>query len=462
MANNNGSSMIDTMSMVAGKIGNQRHLGAIRDGFITLMPLLIVGSLVTLINNFPVGSGSGDTLRWVYLEGNPMFQWLANLNGSVWWGTFGMISIFATMTISYSLAKSYDANCLSAAVISLASFLSAVPQMAIFNLADGTEAAGWGFINYKYVNATGLFVAIIVSLIATEIFVRLSKSDKLIIKMPAGVPPAVSRSFASLLPGMLTVLAVGLMAVAVDLIAKMNIFDLISTTIMSPLSNASGSLGFGFAIVFLTHLLWAFGIHGPNIFEAILQPLNVMAIEQNLAVAADPTVGSTVIFSKSFADAFIYMGGSGVGLGLVIAILLASKTKSNRMIGNLGFAPGLFNINEPVIFGLPIVLNPIFIIPFIIAPIVSLLIAYGATMAGFLPVVTAVIPWTTPPILSGLFATGFAWQGPVIQIINLSLSILIYLPFVKMADKVEMKKEAEAAEKKAAREKAKLEAQKKA
>lgn len=437
------SGFIDAISMVAGKIGNQRHLGAIRDGFITLMPLLIVGSLVTLINNFPVGAGSDDTLRWVYLEGNPAFQWLANLNGSVWWGTFGMISIFAAATISYYLAKYYDGNRLSAAIISLASYMTIVPQMAIFNLEDGTEAAGWGFINYKYVNATGLFVAIIVALVATELFVRLSKTNKLIIKMPSNVPPAVSRSFASLLPGMITIIIVGLLGVIINLIASQNVFDLISETILTPLSKTSGSFGFGIVIVFLTHLLWSFGIHGPNIFEAILQPLNVMAIENNTALMTGASV-APVIFNKSFADAFIYMGGSGVGLGLVVAILLVSKSKQNRMVGKLGMAPGLFNINEPVIFGLPIVLNPIFVIPFIIAPIISLIIAYAATAIGFLPIVTAVIPWTTPPILSGLLATNFAWQGPVIQVINLALSILIYLPFVKAADKIEMKKEMEA------------------
>ena len=434
-----GNSLINAFSMIASKIGNQRHLAAIRDGFITLMPLLIVGSLVTLINNFPLGD---TTLRWKYLEETPLLKWIADLNGSVWWGTFGMISIFATITITYHLAKSYDSNAISASIISLAAYLSAVPQMAIFTLENGTEAAGWGFINYKYVNASGLFVAIIVSLLATELFVRLSRTDKLIIKMPEGVPPAVSRSFASLLPGIITVILVTLVAVIINLIASQNVFDLIANSIMKPLTNASGSLGFGFVIVFLTHLLWAFGIHGPNIFEGILQPLNTMAIDINQSVVAGTLSASEgIIFNKSFADAFIYMGGSGIGLGLVIAILLLSKSKQNRMVAKLGFAPGLFNINEPVIFGLPIVLNPVFVIPFILAPILGLFIAYGATAIGFLPLVSNIIPWSTPPILSGLLATNFAWQAPVIQVINLALSILIYIPFVKVADRMEIKKE---------------------
>jgi len=439
----NNSSIMDKFIMAAAKIGQQRHLGAIRDGFVTLMPLMIVGSIVTLINNFPISTGSSGGKQFLkeILAENKFMSWLTDLNGNVWWGTFGMLSILAVVTIAYYLAKSYDSDSLSAAIISLASFMCAVPQMAIFALEDGTEAAGWGFINYNYVNASGLFVAIAIALISTEIFVRLSKSGKLVIKMPEGVPPAVSRSFAALLPGMLTVLAVTFVTVMIGKIASQNIFDLITETIMNPLTKSSGSLAFGLIIVFLTHLLWAFGIHGPNIFEGILQPLNVNAIATNTELLAAGATTGFVIFNKSFLDAFVYMGGSGVGLGLIIAILLVGKSKQNRMVARLGAAPALFNINEPVLFGLPIVLNPIFVVPFVLGPIICLIIAYGATAIGFLPVARAVIPWTTPPILSGLFVTGFAWQGPVIQVINLALSILIYIPFVKIADKAEMKKE---------------------
>ena len=446
MSKNN--SILNKFSILAGKIGRQRHLAAVRDGFITLMPLMIVGSLVTLINKFPISSGGEGKKQFLseVLAENRFLSWITNLNANVWWGTFGMLSIFAVASIAYYLAKHYESDGLSAAVISLACFFSAVPQIAVVALGDGSEASGWGFINYKYINASGLFVGIIIALIATEIFVRLSRTDKLIIKMPEGVPPAVSKSFAALLPGILTVLIVTIVTVLIEKLVEINIFDFITKTIMDPLTKSSGSLGFGIIIVLLTHVLWGFGIHGPNIFEGILQPLNAVAIEKNIALLDAGAKSGFLIFNKSFVDAFVYMGGAGVGLGLIIAILLASKSKQNRMVGRLGAAPGLFNINEPILFGLPIVLNPVFIIPFVIAPLISLLIAYGATVIGFLPVVRAVIPWTTPPIFSGLFATGFAWQGVVIQVINLTLSVLIYLPFVKIADKLEKRKEEESKE----------------
>lgn len=418
---------INKLSLFAAKLGNQRHLSAIRDGFVTLMPLLIVGSLVTLINNIPIGTGDGQVLK-VWLAQIPMLSWVVDVNGSVYWGTFGMLSIFSCMTISYYLAKSYDKDPIATSVISLSAFLSIVPQMAV-----GEKESMWGFINWVYVNASGLFVAIIISLITTEIFVKLSNSKKLIIKMPEGVPPAVSRSFAALIPGMLSILAISFIAVLFNIIFKNNIFDWVTKTVLGPLSQASGSLVFGVIVVLLTHILWVFGIHGPNILEGVLQPLNVMAIPNNIDVLSGGS-GDIIIMNKSFLDAFVYMGGSGTCLGLVIAIFSISKLKQTRAIANLSIAPGLFNINEPVIFGLPIVLNPIMIIPFVLAPLCCLFVAYGATAIGFLPPAQAIIPWTTPPILSGLFVTNWAWQGPVIQIINLALSILIYIPFVKVLD----------------------------
>jgi len=147
------------------------------------------------------------------------------------------------------------------------------------------------------------------------------------------------------------------------------------------------------------------------------------------------------IFNNGFLNTFVYMGGSGVGIAIVIAVLIASRSKSSRMIGKMSVAPGLFNINEPVLFGLPIVLNPVFLVPFVLGPVACLTIAYIATAVGFVPPVAYVAPWTTPPILSGLFATGFAWQAPVIQVINIAVSVLIYMPFIKLADTIEKKKE---------------------
>ncbi|MCP1110859.1 PTS system cellobiose-specific IIC component [Lachnospiraceae bacterium PF1-21] len=440
MGNN---SFIDKFSAVAGRIGQQRHLGAVRDGFVSLMPLMIVGSLVTLINNLPIGR---NTLLKEKLAEIPGLAWITTINGNVWWGTFGMISLFSVMAIAYYLAKSYEGNALSAALVSLAAYLSAVPQMAFITTEAGEEVAGWGFINYRYTNAQGLIVGVIIALIGTEIFVRLSRSDKLIIKMPDGVPPAVSRSFAALIPGVITIIAISFITVMIELVAKNNVFDLIYENLAKPLAKGSDTWGFGLIIVLLTHVFWVFGIHGANMFEGVLQTLNLMAVDNNTALLESGATEGFTYFSKSFLDAFVYMGGAGVCIGLVIALLVAGKSKQNRMVGRLGLLPSVFNINEPIIFGLPIVLNPIFAIPFVLAPILCFIVAYGASRMGILPAVSVVIPWTTPPILSGLFATNFKIIGPIIQVINLAISVLVYIPFVKIADRIEMKKEAQQAE----------------
>ena len=429
------SGLIERFSIIAGAIGRQRHLGAIRDGFVTIMPLMIAGSFFTLINRFPIGSGQdGGKAYLVDLLGEVApLKWLAEMNGNIWWGTFGLLSIFAIITIAYHLARSHNSNNpIAAGIVALSAYLCIVPQVA---------NDGWGALSWGYLNATSLFTAVIISLVSAEIFSRLSKTDKLKIKMPEGVPPAVGKSFAALIPSIITLVIVVGVASVINTYANENLLDIVKDIIVSPLKDASGSFGFGFVVVLLTHVFWLFGIHGANMFEGILQTFNADAVASNLA-AVGAGGGAIWIFNKSFADAFVYMGGAGVCLGLVLALMLAGKSKQNRMAGRLGAAPALFNINEPILFGLPIVLNPVFAIPFILAPIINLIIAYAVTAIGFLPPVQYVIPWTMPPILSGLMATGWAWQAPIIQIINLTLSVLIYVPFVKVADSIEKKREA--------------------
>lgn len=428
---------VDKFASVAGSIGRQRHLGAIRDGFVTVMPLMIVGSVFTLLNRFPIGSGKDGGKAYLVDFFNEIngLKWIADLNGSIWWGSFGLLSIFAIASIAYYLAKSYDNNNpIGASMVALSAYLCIVPQMS-----GGT----WGLIDYNYLNSTSLFAAVIISLISSEMYSRLCMSDKLKIKMPDGVPPAVGKSFAALLPSLITLACIVGVAAIINTYSK-NTLDILKELIVSPLRNASGSYGFGLVVVLLTHIFWMFGIHGANMFEGILQTFNSDAVAQNFSSGGyGPDI---LIFNKSFVDAFVYMGGAGICLGLVIALLLVGKSEQNRVTGRLCLAPAIFNINEPMLFGLPIVLNPVFAIPFILGPVINLTIAYFATAIGFLPAVQFVIPWTMPPILSGLMATGWAWQAPVIQIINLTLSVLIYIPFVKVADKLEERSMQSAAE----------------
>lgn len=363
----------------AAKIGGQRHLVAIRDGFITTMPLMILGSFAVLINNFPIPAYQ-KFMNNLFGEGT----WQA-FGGNVWNGTFAILALLIAFTVAYNLAKSYDKDPLSSAVVSVATFFT------IGAIAPGAD----GVANTGGLGSTGLFLALIIAILSTEIFTRLSGSPKLIINMPDGVPPAVSRSFAALL------------------------------------------------LAFVSAFLWFFGLHGANIIDPFMQTINIPAIEANVK-ALEAGKELPYIVNKPFFDSFVNLGGTGATIGLIIAIfIVARKHKAYMTVSKLSAAPGIFNINEPMMFGLPIVLNPIMFIPYILAPLVLVTVAYFATAIGWVPACTIVTPWTTPPIIGGALATQ-SIAGGVLAAVNLGLSILIFLPFAKIAQIQELRREKEA------------------
>ncbi len=415
---------------LAAKVGSQKHLVAIRDGFVALMPLIIAGSFAVLINNLPVPAYQ-DFMNGIF---GPVWK---SFGGNIWWGSFAVISLFLVFSIAYNLAKGYDSNGLSAGLIALANFAILIPQAPSLTSPNGEVFNAWGNINWGYVNAQGMFVAIMVALISTEIFVKLSKSDKLIIKMPEGVPPAVSRSFAALIPGMISLSIFALSAILINSFTGSDIFAIITKFVSAPLTNVADSFGSAVLIVFMNQLLWFFGLHGSNIIGGIIEPILLPLIQTNMEAVAAGQVPVHIV-TKPFLDAFVYMGGSGTTIALLISIFIASKRKQMREIANLGFAPGLFNINEPVMFGLPIVLNPLLLIPFLFGPVILAGFSYTVIAAGIFPKTIAMMPWTTPPIIGGFLATG-SIMGSVLQLINLSLAIVIYMPFVLIGEKLESK-----------------------
>lgn len=433
---------MDTLMKYFSKLGAQRHLVAIRDGFVTLMPLMIIGSLVTIINQIPA------IINEMFGTSFALPSFLSTLNGNIWWGTFDMIGLMAVIAISYSLAKYYDGDRLAAAVVSLACYLSIVPQTITVATEAGEEVEAWGNVSRTFTNAQGLFVGIIIALIATEIFVRLKKNDKLIIKMPEGVPPAVGRSFAAIIPGGITIVLVVAVTWIIEWVAQlmmgldtpMSLFTLVTTFVSQPLLHVADSWGYALIVVLLNQILWFFGLHGSNIIEGIIQPISLQMMEANAAALQAGTEIPHIV-TKPFLDAFVYIGGSGTVLGMLLAMFLICKAKQNRMIARLSIGPSFFNINEPTIFGVPIVLNPILLVPFIVGPAIVAIVSYLAMSLNIVGRTVAVIPWATPPIISGFLVTGGDWRACVLQIINIAISFVVYLPFVKAADRAEIKKE---------------------
>jgi cellobiose PTS system EIIC component len=423
----------------AVKFGNNRHLLAIRDALIGMISITMIGSFAVLFNNLGAAIPPYQKMMvWIFGD-----AW-TTLGGDIWWGTFAFMTVFAVVGIAYKLARSYDDDGFEAMLVALASFFVLVPQVAkvTLTIADKPETGdAWGFISNTYLNSTALFTGIAVSLLATEVFVRLARVRFLIIKLPDGVPPAVARAFAKLVPGMITIFVFGLAGLLFRKATNgMYLNDWLNQVLVAPLTNAADSLPFAILLAFLIHAFWAIGLHGPNILGGITTPLFTQLGNKNidLAAAGVDDLSKYAVMAGPYFDAFVFLGGSGATLGLLIALLVASKKR--KQIVALGMPPGVFQINEPVLFGLPIVLNPIWLIPFISTPIVLTITSYLAIDIGLVHPVVTNIPWVTPPIIGGYLATGAHLSGAVMAGINLVISIAIYLPFVIMQERIDTKK----------------------
>ncbi len=403
---------------VAGKIGAQRHLVAIRDGFVAVMPLILLGSIAVLINNLPIGvfqtfmnSVFGETCK--------------GLGGNIWTGSFAIISFLVAIGVSYNLAKSYDIDALSAALVTLGALIMISPP----------TPTDWG-INFAWTGAQGLFVSLLTALVVTEIFRKLIQS-KFTIKMPEGVPPAVAKSFAALIPAGVVFVLIGLIQLLINNSeAITSIHEWVFKIIQTPLQGLADTLPSAIIFEFLIHLLWFFGLHGSNIIGPVMDSIYLPLLEENINLFNSGVAATDVpnIVTKPFLDVFVHMGGAGTTLALLVAVFMVAKSAQMRGVGKLSAPAGLFNINEPALFGLPIVLNPTLLIPFIFTPVVLTITSYVATVIGLVPKTVTLVPWTMPPIIGGYLVTGGSFAGAILQIINFTIAVALYLPFVKIAD----------------------------
>jgi cellobiose PTS system EIIC component len=236
-----------------------------------------------------------------------------------------------------------------------------------------------------------------------------------------------------LLPSLITLVIFGAFKIILTDIGVPDVHNYIFTIIQKPLLGLASSLGAALLVVFLLHLLWFFGLHGANILLPITTALflPLMSANVNAFAAGQPAPN---IITSSFFDTFVYMGGAGTAICLLAAIFLVGKREDNKAKAKLGLAPSIFNINEPVLFGMPLVLNPIYVIPFILTPLVLTIVSYAAIAAHIVPKTIALVVWTMPPIISGFLATGSV-MGIVLQLVNLAIGIIIYIPFVMLSEK---------------------------
>ena len=416
-----------TLVPVATKLNNQRHVAAVRDAFMLSFPLTISASLVILINNILF---SNDSFVVQLLHLNKLFPNLESAQAvlaPIANGTINIMSLFLAFLIAQILSRHFDADTTLSGLTSVACFMILYP--ATMGLENGMNV-----MTTQYLGAQGLFVAIIVGCLVGEFLPKLFKIKKLQIKMPEMVPPAVSRSFSGMIPIIIVLAVTAVINFVVLKFADDGINELIYNWIQTPLRNLGGNIFGVLILAFLQTLLFGIGIHGPNTLNAIRSAIFTEQDLANLSFVNDGGSLWDVPYKETWGmlnDMFANVGGTGMTIGLLIAIFIASNRPEQREVAKMAFIPGIFQINEPFVFGLPIVLNPLLVIPFVLTPMVNIMIGYLTTVVWqIIPSPAIGVPWTTPGVINLFLGTGGNIMAAVVGVVCVAVSVLIYLPFV--------------------------------
>lgn len=414
------------------KFVNTKAITALRNGMLYTMPFSIVGSIFLLLANFPVQS----IADWVTNSG------LGEYFNQAYGASFAIMAFFAVMGIAYSYVKAEGYEGLPAGMIGLVIFLltmessvtDAEANVTIANVIDKTWTGGQGMIS-----------AILVGLFVGWGYTWFLKRD-IRIKLPEQVPTNVANSFTALIPAaVLTTIALGIY-IFFDKVFQTTVVEWIYTVIQSPMQGVTDSLGGAMMIGFLVPFLWFFGVHGSTIVGGIMGPIlqanslaNTAILESGKALTLE---NGGHIVTQQFLDQFMTVTGAGMTIGIVLYMVAFARSAQFKQLGRLSLIPAFFNINEPIIFATPIVMNPIMVLPFILTPMVSGVITYFALYTGIVPLFTAVqVPWTTPPIISGFLVGGI--RTAILQFVVLAIGFFIYYPFIRKVDSLNYKQETE-------------------
>ena len=426
------------MMPIAGKVSSNKYLLAMRDSFSMLLPFIIVGSFFGIMEWVvldpwgtvlgPDGMNLGASITGLTGDAYKASGFVATLqilqglcNNVVTVG-FGVFSFLLVVAFAYRLGGIWGGDKFSTALTATGAFIIMTPQQIVTKAGEKL-----GGFDMNYFGNKGVLTAIIVATIASWLFVKLSNNEKMKIKMPETVPPAVAKSFEVLVPVFFTL---GFFTVFSTILANCQFMgsaclnDLIYSLIQAPLMGFSQGLGFSILYQAIVWFFWWFGIHGHNVTAAIQ---NMVYMPAQLANQAGD---ASYIFSNGFFEA-----GLMHIMALVIAILIFSRKESWRAVAKLGAPAMFFNIQEPIAFGLPIVLNPLLLVPYVLVPLVNTVIGYVAISIGLVPIFKYVVPWTMPLFFGGTIGTG-SIMGGLLQVVWLLVDIAIYAPFVIAGNKV--------------------------
>ena len=401
----------------AGKLAGQRHFHAVFNGMAMAMPLIIIGSISLILVNLPFPHWS----EWLAAHGN-----LGDFFNAITNGSFGIMALVVAFGVAYNLATEYKLTSVSVGVLSLSSFIIITP-----NIVGAKDAIG---IPFNRLGSGGLFTAIIIGLITVEIY-RVFVKRNWTIKMPKGVPTGVSNAFSSILPGFTILFFWAIVNKLLALAGLGGLHEAAQTLIGIPLTNLGGGLGGTIIACALISMIWLLGIHGTDLVGAVMYSVWYAQMDAN-RVAFEAGKELPNIVSYPFLTNFVWIGGGGATLSLAILLVFFGKSQQSKTIGRLSIIPAIFNINEPLMFGLPIVLNPIWFIPYILTPIVNVITCYSVMSLGWVTPPVGINPsWTMPIGISGAIATNWDFRAVVLQLVVLLIDIAIYFPFFKASDR---------------------------
>lgn len=434
---------------IANKLAAQRHLTALRNGMVSSIPLSILGggSLIIATPPFNPEQMTQKNIFTGFLSA--WYDW-AQANAYAlklpFMMSMGLMGLFIAFSIAHNLAEQYDMPPLDASIVSTVTFLlvtsPAFSGVPLDKLAENMAAEEFGQLGIlslpmQYLDAKGIFTAIIVSIVCVEIM-RILKEKNIRFKLPDGVPPAIAASFDAILP---LFLCTGLFYGTSLIIQNLTGGDLIPALIMkllAPAMTGLDSLAGICLITFLAQLFWFFGLHGASITQFVRLPFMSAYIIANATAFSN---GETLqhYFTQPFWSYIIAIGGGGSTMALAI-LMLRARSAQMRQLGKLSIIPSLFNINEPLIFGTPLVLNPIMMLPFIFVPVINAIAGYTFMYFGWIGKGVVETPWTTPAPIGAALGTmdiraGFFVLGLIV------VNLAIYYPFFRVLDQQTVKAE---------------------
>lgn len=444
-----GNKTLDTLEKYVlgpmSKVAQWRIVRSVMAAGVASIPFIIVGSMFLVFNVLPE--------TFTFLEGffNNTFFRVSDLYMLANKTTTGLLALYFGIVMGYEYTRIYaeednlNMNPMNGALLAMFALFMTVPQLVFSNgemslvnqnNEDAIIVYGWEMVEdgISRLGSSGIFSAIIMAILAVQLY-KFCVKKNLVIKMPEAVPSGVANAFTALIPAF--VVAISVLVINGILIALgTDIFKLIALP-FGFVVNLTNSWGGILVIYFLIHILWLVGIHGSNIIiQGFLFPILMSNLQSNIE-------GANIPFAGELNNAFIIVGGAGATLGLVIYLAFVAKSKQLKVLGKAAIVPGFFNINEPLIFGLPIVYNPFLAIPFFLAPMVTASIAYWAVELQFIQPVIAMMPWPTPIGAGAFISTGGDYMAIILAIICAAIAFLIWLPFIRLYDRRLVKQEQE-------------------